>query len=132
MATDIDLKTISAFASVSEASLTGLLSEPTIDSIKSLLTGIEKSARACEQTKSSKVKLEVELETVVRTNESKVKVLQKSRDKALTDLQKLRGDLQAAGKLLRPWSTTTVLTTNRNIKSQSRSRPRPVQNLTIV
>jgi hypothetical protein len=99
MATEVDLKVISAFASVSEASLTGLLSDPTVDSIKSLLTGIEKSARACEHTKSSKVKLEVELETVVRTNESKVKVLQNSRDKALTDLQKLRGDLQATGKM---------------------------------
>ncbi|ETN37733.1 uncharacterized protein HMPREF1541_07356 [Cyphellophora europaea CBS 101466] len=96
MATDIDLRVISNFSSVPEVALTSLLSSPTIDAVKSLLEAVEKNARECEQNKSHKVKLEVELETVVRTNESKVKVLQASRDKALADAQKLRGDLQAS------------------------------------
>ena len=100
MATDIDLRVISNFSSVPEVALTSLLSSPTIDAVKSLLEAVEKNARECEQNKSHKVKLEVELETVVRTNESKVKVLQASRDKALADAQKLRGDLQASGKSL--------------------------------
>lgn len=102
MATDIDLKVISNFSSVPEATLTSLLSSPTSDSVKSLFEAVEKNARECESNKSQKVKLEVELETVVRTNESKVKVLQNSRDKALADVQKLRGDLQAAGKDMSP------------------------------
>jgi hypothetical protein len=100
MATDIDLKVISNFSSVSESTLSTLLSSPTAESVKSLFEAVEKNARECERNKSQKVKLEVELETVVRTNESKVKVLQNSRDKALNDVQKLRSELQAAGKSL--------------------------------
>ena len=102
MATDIDLKVISSFSSVSEATLTSLLSSPTSESVQSLFEAVEKNARECESNRSQKVKLEVELETVVRTNESKVKVLQNSRDKALADVQKLRGDLQAAGMCMSP------------------------------
>lgn len=96
MATDIDLRTISSFSSLPESSLSSLLDAPTADTVRSLLKGIEKSAKECEAFKSHKVKLEVELETVVRTNESKVKVLQSSRDKALSDVQKLRSDVQSA------------------------------------
>ena len=96
MATDIDLRAISNFSSLSEAAISSVLDAPTSDSVKALLRAIELNAKECEQSKSQKVRLEVELETVVRTNESKVKVLQKSRDKALSDVQKLRGDLQAS------------------------------------
>ncbi len=96
MATDIDLRAISNFASLPETTINGLLDAPTADAVKSLLRSIEKSAKECGQSKSQKVKLEVELETVVRTNESKVKVLQNSRDKALADVQKLRSEVQTA------------------------------------
>ena len=53
-------------------------------------------ANESDEVKAQKTKLEVELETVVRTNESKVKVLQNSRDKALADSSQLRQDLQAS------------------------------------
>lgn len=98
MSTDIDLKAVAAFSTVPEAALTSLLSAPTPESVASFLENIQKNAKECEQNKSQKVRLEVELETVVRTNESKVKVLLNSRDKALSDVQKLRGDLQQSGK----------------------------------
>ena len=96
MATDIDIRAISNFASLPETTVTGLLDAPTVDAVKSFLKSIEKNAKDCGQSKSQKVRLEVELETVVRTNESKAKVLQNSRDKALADVQKLRSDVQAA------------------------------------
>lgn len=98
MANDIDFKIISNFSAVSEGTLTSLLLSPTSDAVKSLFQAIEKNARECESNKSQKVKLEVELETVVRTNESRVKVLQNSRDKALADTRKLREDVQTAGE----------------------------------
>lgn len=97
MATDIDLKVISNFSAVSEATLSSLISSPTPETVSSFLGSVQKNAKECEQSKSQKVKLEVELETVVRTNESKNKVLKASRDKALGDVQKLRSDLQTAG-----------------------------------
>ena len=96
MATNIDLRAISNFASLPETTINGLLDSPTAEAVQAFLKTIEKGAKECDQSKSQKVKLEVELETVVRTNESKVKVLQKSRDKALADVQKLRSEVQTA------------------------------------
>ncbi|RMZ87231.1 hypothetical protein DV736_g5540, partial [Chaetothyriales sp. CBS 134916] len=96
MATDVDVRVISNFSLLSEASVASVLDSPTADSVRALLKAIEQNAKECEQSKSQRVKLEVELETVVRTNESKVKVLQNSRDKALADVQTLRSELQAA------------------------------------
>lgn len=98
MATDIDLKAISTFSTVPEANLNTLLSTPTPETVRAFFEKVQKNAKDCEQNKSQRVRLEVELETVVRTNESKVKVLQNSRDKALSDVQKLRSDLQQSGK----------------------------------
>ena len=96
MAVDIDLRAIANFASLTEAAITSVINQPTSDSVQAFLKALERNAKECEQSKSQKVRLEVELETVVRTNESKVKVLQNSRDKALSDVQKLRTDLQAS------------------------------------
>ncbi|KAJ9653475.1 Protein mlp1, partial [Neophaeococcomyces mojaviensis] len=96
MAADIDVRTVATFTSLPESSVNTLLTAPTAELVKTLLQTIEKKAKEYEQTKSQKVKLEVELETVVRTNESKSKVLQNSRDKALADVSKLREDLQAS------------------------------------
>lgn len=98
MAADIDIRAVSNFSSIPESSITTLLDAPTSELVKSLLQGIEGKVKEHEQLKSQKVKLEVELETVVRTNESKVKVLQNSRDKALADTSQLRLDLQTSGK----------------------------------
>lgn len=98
MAAAVDTRAISAFSSLPEASITSLIDSPTTELVVSFLQAIETRAKECEQTKSQKIKLEVELETVVRTNESKTKVLQNSRDKALAEASKLRVDLQTAGK----------------------------------
>lgn len=97
MAVQLDLRAISAFSSLSEASITSLRDSPTPELVTSLLRGIEAGVKEYEQSKSHKVKLEVELETVVRTGESRAKVLQHSRDKALAESSKLRVELQTAG-----------------------------------
>jgi hypothetical protein len=98
MAAEVDVRAVSYFASVPESSVTSLLNSPTTELVASLLNGIARKIKEYEQTKSQKVKLEVELETVVRTNESKTKVLQNSRDKALSESSKLRVELQTSGK----------------------------------
>lgn len=109
MAAEVDVRAISAFSSVPELSVTSLLSNPTVELVNSLLKGMGGKLKEYEQYKSQKVKLEVELETVVRTSESKAKVLSNSRDKALAESSKLRVDLQTSGKtqttlhMLRKW-----------------------------
>lgn len=120
MASEVDIRAISAFSSVSETSLSSLLTDPTTDLVASLLKGLGEKVKQYEQTKSQKVKLEVELETVVRTSESKAKVLQNSRDKALAESSKLRVELQTAGKVL---CMTSILTnTNTLAIENARSR----------
>ncbi|KAK5101882.1 Protein mlp1 [Lithohypha guttulata] len=96
MAADIDVRSIAVFASVSESTVNTILSDPTAALVHTFLQSLENRAKHCEQVKSQKTKLEVELETVVRTNESKTKVLQNSRDRAIADASKLRQDLQTA------------------------------------
>jgi nucleoprotein TPR len=97
MAAEVDVRAISAFSSLPESSVNSLLSSPTADLVASLLKSIEAKVKEFEQNKSQKVRLEVELETVVRTSESKAKVLQNSRDKALAESSKLRVELQVSG-----------------------------------
>lgn len=97
MAADIDVRTIATFSSLPESAVSALLDNPTHDLVTSLLGAIEVKAKEYEQSKSQKVKLEVELEAYVRTSESKTKVIQNSRDKALAELSKLRVDIQNAG-----------------------------------
>ncbi|KIW78973.1 hypothetical protein Z517_08813 [Fonsecaea pedrosoi CBS 271.37] len=96
MAAEVDVRGISAFSSLPETSLTSLISQPTPELVTALLRAIEAKVKEFEQTKSQKVKLEIELETVVRTSESKAKVLQNSRDKALAESSKLRVELQTS------------------------------------
>ncbi|KAJ9608082.1 Protein mlp1 [Cladophialophora chaetospira] len=96
MAAEVDVRAISAFSSLPEAAVSSLLSNPTTELVATLLNGIEGKMKEYGQYKSQKVKLEVELETVVRTSESKAKFLSNSRDKALAESSKLRVDLQTS------------------------------------
>lgn len=97
MASTIDARVISLFSSLPETTINAVSENPSPELVTTLLQAIESKAKEYEQFKSQKVKLEVELETHVRTSESKAKVLQNSRDKALADVSKLRIDLQNAG-----------------------------------
>lgn len=96
MAADIDVRSIAIFASVPESTVNTILSQPTAELVQTFLQSLEGKAKHCEKVKGENSKLEVELETVVRTNESKNKALRNTRDKALADLSKSRDDLQAA------------------------------------
>lgn len=98
MAAEVDLRAVSSFTGVAEPQLILLSESPTVDLVKSLLRSIEEKARDYEQVKTQKVRLEVELETSVRTSESKVKALKKSVEKGLAESSKLRVDLQNSGE----------------------------------
>lgn len=100
MAAEVDLRTVSSFTGISEPYLSSLISAPTVELVKSLLQSIELKARDYEQIKTQKVRLEVELETSVRTNESKVKALKKAVEKGLAESSTLRVELQNSGVLL--------------------------------
>lgn len=98
MAEDIDVRAISAFSSLPENTITTLRQTPTPELIDEILRAFVPRIKECEQTKAKQVKTEIELETYTRKNDSKVKALSESRDKALEQAGKLRGELQVAGE----------------------------------
>ena len=94
----VDISSITTFASVPTATVTTLLENPTVELVTSLLQAIAARIQEHEQLKAQKFRLEVELETNVRTSESKTKVLKTSVDKALAESSRLRVELQASGE----------------------------------
>ena len=97
MAAEVDIRTLSSFSSTPEETITTLLQQPTVELLATFLKNITSRAKECEQTKSQKLRLEVELEQSVRTRESKVKLFKTSAAKALEETSKLRADLQQTG-----------------------------------
>ena len=98
MAVELNVRSLSNFASTAESTITTLLSNPTVDLVRSLLEGIAGRIQEHEQLKTQKLRLEIELETSVRSSESKVKVLRNSVEKALAESSKLRAELQSSGE----------------------------------
>jgi nucleoprotein TPR len=100
MAAEVDVHAVATLSSTPESTISAILENPTVELVRSLLHNISVRAKEYDQIKSQKVRLEVELETVVRTSESKVKVLKNSVEKGLTEITRLRTELQNSGKLL--------------------------------
>jgi nucleoprotein TPR len=98
MATAIDVGSIAAFASVATKAVSTILEAPTVELVNSLLQGIATRVQEYEALKAQKYRTEVELESAVRTNESKTKVLRNTADKALAESSKLRAELQKSGE----------------------------------
>ena len=97
MAAEIDIRAVATFSSTSEGAISTLLDSPTVELVRALLHNISAKAHEYGQLKSQKFRLEVELETAVRTSESKVKALKVSVEKGLTEVTRLRTELQNSG-----------------------------------
>ncbi|KAJ5505412.1 hypothetical protein N7453_004369 [Penicillium expansum] len=69
---------------------------PTVELVNQLLESINKKAHESDELKSDKLRLEVELENSVRSNESKVKVLKASVEKGHAEVADLRKKLHEA------------------------------------
>ena len=97
MAAEIDIRAVATFSSIPETTISTLLDNPTVELVRALLHNISAKAHEYDQLKSQKVRLEVELETAVRTSESKVKALKASVEKGLAEITRLRIELQNSG-----------------------------------
>ncbi|KAJ6189724.1 hypothetical protein N7519_004632 [Penicillium mononematosum] len=91
--TAIQLPYLSTHYAVSESTLTTLRQAPTVELVDQLLRSISKKAQESDELKSDKLRLEVELENSVRSNESKVKVLKASVEKGHAEVSDLRQKL---------------------------------------
>lgn len=95
--TAVQLPYLSVHYEIPESTLSSLTQAPTVDLVNQLLVSITKKAHAFDELKSDKLRLEVELENAVRSNESKVKVLKNTIEKGHTEVQELRKSLQESG-----------------------------------
>ncbi|KAL9115178.1 MAG: hypothetical protein Q9227_000972 [Pyrenula ochraceoflavens] len=94
MAAEVDVRRIASFASFPESSVQTVLDSPTSELVQSLLRAISGKVQEHEQLKAEKLRSDIELESSVRSNESKVKVLKNSVEKGLGEVSKLRTELQ--------------------------------------
>src|SRR4051794_14832970 len=95
--TAIQLPYLSSHYAVPETTLTTLTQAPTVELVHQLLQSITKKAHEFDELKSDKLRLEVELENAVRSNESKVKVLKTSVEKGHAEVADLRKKLHESG-----------------------------------
>ncbi|KAJ5174312.1 uncharacterized protein N7482_000189 [Penicillium canariense] len=89
----IELPYLSSHYAIPEATLSTLTEAPTVDLVNQLLQSITKKAHEYDELKSDKLRLEVELENAVRSNESRVKVLKTNVEKEQAEVQDLRKKL---------------------------------------
>ena len=98
---ELDLPYLSSYLIFPETSLSTLLASPTVDLVRNLLDKINTKAREHERVQSEKLRLDVELENVVRAAESKTRVLKTTVEKGLKEVADARQSLQSEGKCLR-------------------------------
>jgi len=93
----IELPYLASHYSIPEATLSTLTQAPTADLVNQLLQSITIKAHTFDELKSDKLRLEVELENAVRSNESKIKVLKGTVEKAHLEIEDLRKKLHESG-----------------------------------
>lgn len=94
----VQLPYLATHYEIPESTLSSLTEAPTIDLVNQLLQSITKKAHEHDELKSDKLRLDVELENAVRSNESKVKVLKNTIEKGHVEVQDLRTKLHESGK----------------------------------
>ncbi|KAJ5630982.1 nuclear pore complex protein An-Mlp1 [Penicillium longicatenatum] len=125
--TAIDIPYLSSHFSLSESTLLSLTEAPTVDLVNQLLQSITTKAHGYDELKSDKLRLEVELENAVRSNESKIKVLKGTVEKGHSEVEELRKKLHESestrGKLEAEISTLkSSSTSNESEVSSLKSR----------
>ncbi|KAL8742872.1 MAG: hypothetical protein Q9190_004717 [Brigantiaea leucoxantha] len=100
-AAELDVSRLSIFCSIPQSSITTLLDSPTSDLVKTLLENISSRIIEYEDTKSAKLRTDVELENAVRGGEAKNRVLRNAVDKSHRDADDLRQQLRVEENLRR-------------------------------
>ena len=95
---ELDLSHLASYLTFPETSLSTLLASPTVALVNNLLERITTKSHEHEQIQSEKLKLDVELENVVRAAESKARVLKATVEKGLKEVANVRRSLQDEGK----------------------------------
>jgi nucleoprotein TPR len=97
----LDSGYLSAYLNVPRDTLDTLIDAPTAELVRGLLEAVAVKAHENEELQAEKLRLEVELENAVRSSESRSQGFKATVDKALQDVNELRGKLSSEGKAQR-------------------------------
>lgn len=93
----IDPGYLAAYLSLPEPTITTLLDTPTVELVQAVLAAVTAKAHEHEDLKAEKLRVDIELESAVRSAESRSQGLKASVDKALNDVEQLRNKLTEEG-----------------------------------
>ena len=113
-AVEVDVPRIASFASLSQDQVNQVLTAPTKELVRQLLTAVSKKAKEFEESASSRLKLRVELENTNRNHEAKLKVLRNSLDKTTEANVKIKEELKTSGMKTQGMSLPYLTTITRN------------------
>lgn len=94
----VDTAYLSTYLDVPEPSLTTLIDAPTAELVASILNAVIVKAHQHEELRADKLRTDIELESVVRTAETRSQGFKATVDKALKDVEDIRGKLKEEGK----------------------------------
>jgi len=97
MAAALDVGYLSAHLGVPEETIGTVATDPTADLVRAVLDAVATKAREYEELYSSKLNVDIELESVARSSESRCLTYKATADAALKDVEELRRQLQEEG-----------------------------------
>jgi len=102
MAAALDVGYLSAHLGVPEETLGTIATDPTADLVRAVLDAVAAKAREYEELYSNKLNVDIELESVVHSAESRCQTYKSTADAALKDVEEVRRQLQEEGAYLQP------------------------------
>ena len=103
MASALDVGYLSAHLGVPEETLGTVATTPTADLVRAVLDAVATKAREYEELYASKLNVEIELEGVARSSESRCQTYKTTADTALKDVEDARRQLQEEGTYILLW-----------------------------
>jgi nucleoprotein TPR len=91
---------LSGYLNIPEPTLNTIIDSPTAELVKAVLDAVAVKATEHQELEADKIRLDIELENAVRSAENRSQGLKATVDKALKDVDDLRGKLNAEGRNL--------------------------------
>ena len=94
----VDVGYLSSHLGVPETSITSVITEPTVDLVKAILDAVTLKAHEYDDLYAEKLQIGIELESAVRSAESRSESFKKAAETSRTEVEELRRKLQDEGK----------------------------------
>jgi nucleoprotein TPR len=94
----IDVQYLSAYLSVPQQTLTTVIDSPTAELVQAVLEAVTAKAREHDELAADKLRVDIELENVVRSSETRIQGLRSQVEKAQKTVEEVRTKLKEEGK----------------------------------